>query len=146
MVLQNTVLHTIYVFMWQSVKVSNIFNNLTLKQIFWKTKTFFEKLEYCFLVETTKIENTLPFKTALSNTKANVKTNCMVNAKRTYHKDWSFASNYFLFFGKFVPVLEPLKPLDVPYQLPKYVHIRVFCQHWSLILRCFFPVSILNPI
>ena len=37
-----------------------------LKQIFWKTKTFFKKLEYRFLVETTKIENTsFPFKTTL---------------------------------------------------------------------------------
>ena len=48
--------------MGQSVKVSNVFNTLTLKQ------------EYSFLVEATKIENTsFPFKTALSE--ANVKTN-----------------------------------------------------------------------
>ena len=67
--------------MWQSVKVSNVFNTfLTLKQIFWKTKTFFKKLEYCFLVETTKIENTsFPFKTALSE--ANVKANRMATTK-----------------------------------------------------------------
>ena len=39
---------------------------LILKQIFWKTKTFFKKLEYLILVEVTKIENTsFPFKTAL---------------------------------------------------------------------------------
>ena len=45
------------------MKVSNIFN--TLKPIFWKTETFFEKLDYLFLAETTKIENTSsPFKTA----------------------------------------------------------------------------------
>ena len=45
------------------MKVSNVFNTLTLKQIFWKTKTFFKKLKYCFLVEATKIENTpFPFK------------------------------------------------------------------------------------
>ena len=56
-----------HVFMWQTVKVSNFFNSLTLKQIFWKTKTFFKKLEYRFLVETTKFENiSFPFKTALS--------------------------------------------------------------------------------
>ena len=55
------------VFMRQSVKVSNVFNTLTLKQIFRKTKVFFEKLEYSFLVETIKIENTsFPFKTAPS--------------------------------------------------------------------------------
>ena len=83
------------------MKVSNVFN--TLKQIFWKTKTFFKKLEYRFLVEATKIEITpFPFKTALSE--ANVKTNGMVNTKGTYHREWSFASNYV-----FVPVLEPLE-------------------------------------
>ena len=72
------------------------FQYLTLKQIFWKTKTFFKKLEFRFLVETTKIENTsFAFKTALSE--ANVNTNRMGTAKCTYHKDWSFASNYFIF-------------------------------------------------
>ena len=66
--------------MSQSVKVSNVFNTLTLKQIFWKTKTFFKKLEYRFLVETTKIENTsFPFKTALSE--ANAKTNRTATTK-----------------------------------------------------------------
>ena len=69
-------------------------------------KIFFKKLEYCFLVETTDIENTsFLFKTALSET--NVKTNRMATTKWTYHKEWGFASNYF--FGKFFPVLEPLK-------------------------------------
>ena len=64
-------------------------------------------MEYRFLVETTKIENTsFPFKTALSE--ANVKTNRMVTTKWIYHKEWSFASNY-LFFWKIIPVLEPLK-------------------------------------
>ena len=49
---------------------------LTLKQIFWKTKTFFKKLEYSFLVKSTKIEN-ISDKTAKSE--ANVKTNRMVS-------------------------------------------------------------------
>ena len=62
--------------MWQSVKVSNVFITLTLKQTFGKTKTFFKKPEIPFLVEPTKIENTsFPFKAALSE--ANVKTNRM---------------------------------------------------------------------
>ena len=83
-----------HVFMWQSVKVLNVFNTLTLIQIFWKKNTFFKKLEYSFLVETTKIENTsFLFKTALSE--ANVKT--MATGKCNYHKDWSFASNCFIF-------------------------------------------------
>ena len=78
--------------MWQSVKVSNVFNTLTLKQIFWKTKTFFKKLEYHFLVETTKIKNTsFPFKAALSE--ANVKANKMATTEWIYQKEWSFASN-----------------------------------------------------
>ena len=75
--------------------------------MFWETKTFIKKLEYCFLVETTKIEITsFLFKTALSE--ANVMTNKMVTTKWTYHKEWNFASNYY-FFGKFVSVLAPPK-------------------------------------
>ena len=60
-------------------------------------KNFFKKLEYWILVETTKIESTsFPFKTALSE--ANVKTNRIANTKWTYHKEWSFTSNYLIFF------------------------------------------------
>ena len=47
-----------------------------------------------FLVETTKIENTFPFKTALSE--INVKTNRTATTKWTYHEEWSFARNYFI--------------------------------------------------
>ena len=55
-----------------------------------------KKLEYRFLAESTKIENALfPYKTVVSET--NVKTNRLVSTKRTYHKEWSFASNYFIF-------------------------------------------------
>ena len=62
-----------HVFMWQSVKVSNVFNTSALKQIFWKMKTFSKKLECHCLVETTKIKKTSSlFKTAPSET--NVKT------------------------------------------------------------------------
>ena len=49
-----------------------------------------------FLVETTKIENvSFPYKTAMSE--ANVKTNRMGSTKWTYHKEWTYASNYFIF-------------------------------------------------
>ena len=62
-----------HVFMWQLAKILNVFNSLTLKQIFWETKHFFKKLEYRFLAESTKIENELfPYKTAISE--AQVKT------------------------------------------------------------------------
>ena len=72
------------------------FQYLTLKQIFWKKKNFFKKLEYRFLVESTKMENaSFSYKTAISE--ANVETNRMVSAKWTYHKEQSFGSNYFIF-------------------------------------------------
>ena len=51
------------------------------------------------------MKTSFPFKTALSE--ANVKTDRMATRKWTYHKE---------IFGKFVPVLEPLKEsvFDVP--------------------------------
>ena len=122
--------------MWQSVKVLNVFNTLTLEQIFWRKKTFIKKLEYRFLVEATKIEITpFPFKTALSE--ANVKTNRMATTKWTYHKERSFASNCFIFF-------ENLEKELIWCTNDPNVHIRIFRKHWSLILGCFFPVSILK--
>ena len=82
-------------FMLQSAEILNDFNNLTLKQIFWKTKTFFKKLENHPLVENTTIENILfPYKTTMLE--ANVKINRMVSTKWTYHKEQSFTSNYFI--------------------------------------------------
>ena len=85
-----------HVFLWQSVETLNIFNTLALKQIFWKTKTFFKKLEYRFLVESTEIKNaSFPHKTVISE--ANVLTNTMVSTEWTYHIKRSFASNYFIF-------------------------------------------------
>ena len=59
-------------------------------------KTFFEKLEYRFLVESVKIDNaSFAYKTAISE--ANVKTNRMVTTKWAYHRERSFISNYFIF-------------------------------------------------
>ena len=58
------------------MEILSAFNTLTLIQI----------LEYRFLVETTKTENTLyPFKTAPSE--ANVKTNRMTATKLAYQKE-----------------------------------------------------------
>ena len=77
----------------------NVFSNLTLKLIFWKRKTFFKKLEYRFLVESTKIENAwFSYKTATSG--ANVKTYRMMSTKLTYRKERSFPVTT-LFFRKF---------------------------------------------
>ena len=82
-----------YIFMLQSLEIRNIFITLLLKQFLWKTKTFFENIEYGFFVEHTTIENAIfPFKTAL--TKATVKTNSMKNIKSTYHKEGNFVTKF----------------------------------------------------
>ena len=71
------------------------FQDFNFEKVFWKT-TFFKKLEYRFLVESTKIENApFPHKTAMSE--ANVKTNRKVNTRWSYHKQQSFASKYLIF-------------------------------------------------
>ena len=58
------------------MEILNVFNTLILKQVFWKAKAFFKKLEYRFLVKSTKIENALfPYKTIISE--ANVKGTLM---------------------------------------------------------------------
>ena len=65
-----------HVLMWQSLGTLNVFNTLTLKYVSEKR----EKLEYRFVVESTKIEiTTFPYKSALS--KANVKINKIVSTK-----------------------------------------------------------------
>ena len=83
--------------MQQSVGIWEIFTTLTLKQVFWKTfENLFQKTGVPFFSYSTKIENaSYPYKTTISE--ANVKTNRMVNTKWTYHKERSFASNYFIF-------------------------------------------------
>ena len=55
-------------------------------------KNFFKKLEYRFLVESTKIENA-----SFPQSEIHVKTNRMVTTKWIYQKERSFNSNYFVF-------------------------------------------------
>ena len=125
--------------MWQLLKILIVFDCLTLKQIFWKTKALFKKLEYSSLVESTKIENaSFLYKTAISE--ANVKTNKTVTTKWTYRKERSFATT--LFFWKFSFSLRTsYKELICCTNNPN-AHICTFCKRWSFI--CFFPLSILK--
>ena len=96
----------------------SVFKTLSLKQIFWKKKTFFKKLEYRFLVESSNIENALfPYKIAISE--ANVKTNKMVTTKWTYQKERSFASNYFIFLKILFQYKNLLQRVDLLCQRPK---------------------------
>ena len=77
-------------------------------------KTFIKKLEYQFLVESTKIENVqFPYKTVISE--ANGKTNRMVSTKWTYHKDQSFGSKCFIFLKILFQFKNLLKRVDLMY-------------------------------
>ena len=127
-----------HVFMWQSVKILNVFNTLTLKHIFWKTKTFFKKLKYRFLVESTKIKNALfLYKAAISEV-INVKTNRMVTTKDGVLP----VTN--LFFWKFYFSLRASYNELIWCTNNPNAHILTPCKCWAFIWRCFFPVSILK--
>ena len=106
-----------HVFMWQSAEILNIFNTSTLKQIIWKTKTFFKILEYHFLVESIKIQNaSFPYR--IATWEAYIKTNRMVSTKWTNHKEWSFISKYFIFLKILFRFNNLLWRLDLMYQRP----------------------------
>ena len=67
-----------HIFIRQSLDILTVFNTFTLQQILWIKKTFFKKLEYRFLVESARTENTsFPYNTAMSE----------VITKWTYHKE-----------------------------------------------------------
>ena len=100
-----------YVTISESFKRFQYFN---FETDFLENENLFQKTGAPFFSWNHKIENTsFPFKIALSE--AN-KTNRIATTKWTYHKEWSFASNYFISFWKFAPVLESLKEswFDVP--------------------------------
>ena len=51
----------------QSLETLNVFNNLTLKKIIWKTNSLTKELDDRFLVQSTKVENAaFPYETDLS--------------------------------------------------------------------------------
>ena len=66
-----------------------------------------------------QVENTsFPYKTAISE--ANVKTNRMASTKWTYHNEWSFARNYFIFLKILFQFKNVLKRVDLMYQRSRY--------------------------
>ena len=112
-----------HVFMWQLLEILNVFNTLTLKQIFLKTKNFFKKLE-----------------------EANVKTNRMgggiqngpIAENRVCPVTTLFI--YLLFFCFFRIFYEDLIWCT---SYPDF-HIHTFRKYWSFTSGSFFPVSILK--
>ena len=108
------------VFRWQSAAILNFFNSSTLKQIFWKMKTFFKNLEYGFLVESTKIAN----------------ASYNGDFKMDHHKWRGFASNY-LFFRKFCLSLRTSYKELICCNNNSDAHICTFCKRWTFIWWCF---------
>ena len=113
------------------------FQYFNLEINFLKNANTFKKLEYSFLVESTKIDNiTFPYKTALSE--ANVKTNGMGSTKLTYHKERSFASNHFPFSKILFQFRNLVYRVDLMYQPPKCPY-SYFSKALGFYFRVFFP-------
>ena len=97
-------------------------------------QTLFKKLEYRFLVESTKIDNiTFPYKTALSE--ASVKTNRMGSTKWTYYKEQSFVSNHFPFLEILFQFRNLVYRVDLMYQPPKCLY-----SYFSKVMEFYFRV------
>ena len=140
-----------HVFMWQPLEISNIFNTLTLKQIFWETKTFFKKLEYHFLVENDQIERaSFPNKSTQKPMLREVEwvQNGVQNGSIT--KNGVFASNCFIFWKFCFCQRSSLAELIWCTRNPN-VHIHNLRKRWSFIWGCnncnasaikqFFPIQ-----
>ena len=107
--------------MWQSLELLDIFNILTLKQIFWKTQILFKS----FLVESTKSENAIYlYKLALS--KANLETNRMRITKWTYNNKKKVLPVATWFSGKFCFSLRTSYKELIWWTKERNVHFHIF--------------------
>ena len=104
---------TFYCRILKSKDVTQLWNKSSVK-----CKTLFKKLEYSFLVESTKLENrTFSYRTTLS--KVNVKANRLESIKWIYHRERSFSSSYFI-FSKILFQFKTLElRVNLMYQPPK---------------------------
>ena len=94
---------------------------------FLENENHFQKLEYRFLVESTKIENaSFPYKTAISETSVK---NRRGNIKWTYHKEQSLL----LFFWKFCFSLRTSCKELIWCTIYPNAHIHTFHKRWSFI-------------
>ena len=69
--------------LWQILSFSNPFRRFEMKNLLRRATMAADNISQ------------LTYKTVTSE--ANVETNRMVSAKWTYHKEWSFVSNYLIF-------------------------------------------------
>ena len=74
---------------------------------FLENENLFQKLEYSFLVENTKIENA-SFRYKTATLEVNVKANRIVSTIWAYHIQRSFPSNYFIFLKILFQFKNPL--------------------------------------
>ena len=84
---------------------------------------------------------TFSYKTALSED--NFKVNVMESIEWTYHKERSFAVTALVFRKFYFSFRTSYKEL-MWCTNHSNIHIHTFRKRWSLILRCLFPVNIVN--
>ena len=101
-------------------------------------QTLFKKLEYCFLVESTKTDSiTFPYKTGLSE--ANVKANRMGSTKLTFHKEQSFPCNNFSFSKILFQFRNLVYRVDLINQTPRCLY-SYFSKALEFHFRLFFSL------
>ena len=101
---------------------------------FLKNANHFKKLEYYFLVESTKTDNTaFPYKTALSE--ATFKIKRMESTKWTYNK-WVLPVTTFFFWKFCFSLRTSYKELIWCINYPN-IRIHTFRKRWSFIWECF---------
>ena len=107
-----------------------------------ENENHFQKLEYRFLVESTKIENaSFPYKIAIS--KANAMTNKMVAQNAPITKNGVLPVTTLFFWKIYFSLRTSYKEL-ICCTSNSNAHVCTFCKCWSFIMRCFFSLSILN--
>ena len=115
--------------------------HLTLKQVFWKTKVFFKKQDYLFLVQLTTIENAIfPYKAACQMPMLRLMEWGVQNGPI---KKWLFV-NIYLFFGKFNFIIKTSNRQLIQGTNYLNVHIHIFLKRLSFTLGCVFPLNILK--
>ena len=117
-----------HVFRRQSLAILIVLNALTLKQVFWKTKAFLEKLQYCFSVESTRLKAQNLY-TKLPCQRPTLKKNIMGSRKWPCLYFWTFYFSLRIFYKEVI--------WCTTYQKSSYSCI-------SFIWGKFFPVSILK--
>ena len=133
-----------HVLVWQSMEIFNVFNTVTLKQIFWKKNTFMKKLpEHRFLLERTKIENaTFLYKIAISET--TIKTSRLGSINGPITKDVILPVTTLFFWKYDFGIRNFRKELILCTNYPNF-YSNTFRKRCGFILGYFFPVTEAAP-